>query len=73
MCAWQGVRDDSFLESFAYVLNGSSNTDARVDKKLYIETKECVMVKTHDTVHFPVDTGRKLNVPKTFRRRPGLM
>ena len=25
----------------------------------------------HYIVYFPADTGRKLNVQKTFRRRPG--
>ena len=33
-----------------------------------------VLVKEHNTKYFmayPVDTGRKLNVHKTFRRRPG--
>ena len=32
---------------------------------------DCVMSMVVNSLWYPVDTGRKLNVPKTFRRRPG--
>ena len=32
---------------------------------------DCVMSMVVNSSRYPVDTGRKLNVPKTFRRRPG--
>ena len=37
------------------------------------EEKKIFHIWTHDYIlnRYPVDTGRKLNVHKTFRRRPG--
>ena len=42
---------------------------ACVNVCIYIK---CIMIINTNNGH-PVDTGRKLNVHKTFRRRPGLL
>ena len=39
-------------------------------KKLYKNGITCLMTRDFDVLNVPVDTGCKLNVHKTFRRRP---
>ena len=41
------------------------------EEKIKVQTLQYKRITTRDNSNFPVDTGRKLNVHKTFRRRPG--
>ena len=51
-----------------------TNKEISVEKQTrfsYQELSVLVYFNPAPLYHYPVDTGRKLNVHKTFRRRPG--
>ena len=81
LCVRRCVRRAIFLLLCCYVLVVSTGHSFDVCYRLFIQRilfglsavcfKENLYVSEENNSSFPVDTGRKLNVHKTFRRCPG--